>query len=359
MPPTRPRNILLIKPSALGDVALALPALCSLRASFPDAKITWLVRPEFADLLKRVKALDEILPFDRRFLGRWWCRPKPAAALWGLLRTLRQRRFDLVIDLQGLFRTAFFAWVTGCRRRYGLSTAREMATLFYTHRVGPHPNSVHVIDEYLRIVEATGADALRAEYGLAATADDRKAAGHLLAEAGLQNQPYAVLVTGSAHALKCWPIEHFAQLAERLSGRFGTAIVAVGTQGEKAAVDRLADLAQVPVVNLAGRTGLGALVGVLAGAHLVVSNDTGPGHIAVALDRPTVLIVGPTNPARICPYKHRDAVAAVNPFGRGRTINDYNPLYRINRVSVEMVLDAIQHRLGGPPQDPNAPLGEP
>ncbi|HEV57830.1 MAG TPA: hypothetical protein ENN87_10105 [Phycisphaerales bacterium] len=275
------------------------------------------------------------------------------------MSTLRQRRFDLVIDLQGLFRTAFFARVTGCRQRYGPSTAREMATLFYAHRVDPHPDSTHVIDEHLRIVQAAGADALRAEYGLAATAEDRKAAGRLLAEAGLEKKPYAVLVTGSAHALKCWPVEHFAQLADRLSRRFDIAIVGIGTQGEKDTVDRLAALAEVPVVNLAGRTDLGALVGVLAGASLIVSNDTGPGHIAVALDRPTVLIVGPTNPARICPYKHRDAVAAVNPFGRGRTINDYNPVYRIGRVSVEMVLDAIQRRLGEPTQDSDTPFGGP
>jgi hypothetical protein len=100
------RNILIIKPSAMGDIALALPALASLRASFADARISWLVRAEFAPLLRCAQGLDEIIIFDRKLLGRWYKSPAALKSLLEFLKTLRSRKFDLVLDLQGLFRSA-------------------------------------------------------------------------------------------------------------------------------------------------------------------------------------------------------------------------------------------------------------
>ena len=100
------KTILIIKPSSLGDIVLALPALSALRKSFPDAKISWLVRPEFAALLKNHPYLTEIIPFDRKFLGKAWCNPRAFGALLSLVAKLRRSKFDLTIDLQGLFRTA-------------------------------------------------------------------------------------------------------------------------------------------------------------------------------------------------------------------------------------------------------------
>jgi len=354
-----PRNILIIKPSALGDVVLALPALSSLRTAFPEAEIAWLVRPEYAAVLERVDALDEVLIFDRKFLGRWWCRPKPAAALWELLGNLRRRRFDLVIDLQGLFRTAFFSWVTGCGRRYGPMTARELAALFYTQRVAPPADSAHVIDHYLQITRAAGAPGDRVEYGLVPSQQDHRAAAALLAEADLVDRPYAVLIVGSAHRVKCWPADRFARLADVIQEQFSMVPVIVGSRQERRDAEQVAAQARTSVVNLAGRTDLGVLMALLDGAGLAVGNDTGPAHIAVALNRPTVLVFGPTNPGRIFPYGHPEAVAAIDAFARGRAINYHAPTYRIDRVSVDMVLGAIRRRLasGGDASPGQQPAG--
>ena len=118
-----PRRILIIKPSALGDIVLALPALSALKRSFPEARISWLVRPEFAPLIVGHPYISDIILFDRRRLSKWWCEPESFNALRSLIRQLKAGKFDLVFDFQGLFRTGYFSWVTGCKRRFGMRGA--------------------------------------------------------------------------------------------------------------------------------------------------------------------------------------------------------------------------------------------
>jgi ADP-heptose:LPS heptosyltransferase len=158
------KNILIIKPSSLGDVVTVLPALSALRRNFPQAVISWLVRPEFALLIKDHPHLDEVILFDRKFLGKAWYNPKAMKALLTLIARLCRSRFDIVMDFQGLFRTAGLAWLSGCKKRFGMTTAREFAGLFYTHKVTRGEDSVHVVDYYLKMVKATGATDLSVQF---------------------------------------------------------------------------------------------------------------------------------------------------------------------------------------------------
>ena len=107
------KNILIIKPSALGDIATVLPALAALRKGFPDAKISWLVRPEFAPLIQNHPYLDEVIIFDRKKLSNWWYNPKSFKRFSELVKTLREKKFDTVFDFQGLLRTASLGWLSG------------------------------------------------------------------------------------------------------------------------------------------------------------------------------------------------------------------------------------------------------
>lgn len=348
--PETPRRILVIKPSALGDIVHALPTLSSLRASFPDAKIAWLVRPVYASLLEYTQKVDEIILFDRKRLGRWWFSPAAAVELGKFVRTLRSRRFDCVIDLQGLLRTALFSALSGCRDRYGFRDTREGAWLWYSHRITLPDPCIHVVDSYWEIAKAAGATIRRPEYGLHVSEDTRRAAKELVEQSGCKTNVYGVLVAGSAQSWKCWPLERFARLAERMTEDLGLSIVAVGSGGERPLVERLQSLSRVPIVNLAGRTDIGQLVAMMAAARVVVSNDTGPGHIAVAAGTPTVMIFGPTNPARVGPYGHPDWIAAVDPFGRGRIINHFDPRYRIELISVDQVFEIVRRQLAKPPE---------
>jgi lipopolysaccharide heptosyltransferase I len=335
------RNILIIKPSALGDIVFALPAFATLRASFPQARISWLVRKEFAPLLECVTGLDEIILFDRKLLGKWWHSRQAFAEFRAFLKRLRHSRFDLVLDLQGLFRTAFFAWQTGCTRRFGMSQTREGASLFYTRRVLPPEESNHLVDYYNKIVSEAGAAILRTDYPIVPPAQAVESVRGKLIAAGLADKPYAVLILGSAHASKCWPVERFAATARRLAREYGFAIVAAGSKSEQSLAQAVQEKAQIPIVSLAGQTSIPELAALLKGARLVLSNDTGPGHIAAAMDVPTVVIFGHTNPSRVGPYGRPGWVVAVNAFGRGPAIEHYDPAYGITQVTESMVWDTI------------------
>jgi len=339
------KRILIIKPSALGDIVLALPALASLRASFPDARISWFIRPEYAPLLAGVGGIDEVIGFDRKLLGKWWYKPKAFAALVRLIRRLRRAEFDLVIDLQGLLRTAMFAWFTGCKRRFGMKSSREFAGLFYTHKIAQDDNSIHLIDYYQKIVSAAGASVKTCKFNLAPTSQATDSVASLLAEHNIGPDRYAVFVPGSAHISKCWPVQNFAALADEITSRFGLSIIAIGTNEEKPLVRKLKSASNVQIADFAGLTDIPQLIALLNGAKVVVSNDTGPGHIAGALGVPVVIIFGATNPSRIRPYGRRNAVAAIEPDKRGRQIESWDPRHTIEAVTVEHVLEKVTYQL--------------
>ncbi len=335
------KNILIIKPSSLGDIVLALPALSALRRSFPDAKITWLVRPGFAPLLDNHPALNDIILFDRKFLGKAWYNCRAFASLLTLIRRLRRARFDAVIDLQGLFRTASLAWLSGCRKRLGMANAREFAHIFYTHKVSQDQDCIHLVDYYLKIVRTAGARDLDVHFDLPIDPVAAQEAKKLLTERNIELDNYAVLIPGSAHPDKCWPAENFAALADKISSQFALSIVSTGTQSEKSLVARLAALANVPIANLAGMTDISRLVALLNSATVVVSNDTGSGHIAAALTTPVVMIFGRSNPARVAPYKRADCVVALEPNTRGLKADSPNPKHDIRVVTIADVYEKV------------------
>ncbi|MDD5328180.1 MAG: glycosyltransferase family 9 protein [Phycisphaerae bacterium] len=339
------KNILLIKPSALGDIVLALPALSALRKSFPKAKISWLVRPEFAPLLKNHPYLDEIIVFDRKFLGKAWYHPRAFASLVSLIYRLNRSKFDIVIDLQGLFRTAIFAWLSGCRKRFGMTSAREFGHIFYTRKISQDKDCIHLVDYYLKIVRTAGAWRTDVQFLLPADPVADAAVERLLKTKDIAPAGYACFVPGSAHADKCWPVERFADLADRVSRQFGLSIIATGSNSEKIIAGRVKNLANVTVTNLAGVTSLSELIALLRQAKLVVSNDTGPGHIAAALNVPVVLLFGRSNPARVAPYARPNCVAAVEPDGRGFNADSADPKHDIKAITVDEVYQKVCEQL--------------
>jgi len=339
------KNILIIKPSSLGDIVLALPALTALHKSFPDAKISWLIRPEFAALIENHPHLNEIIPFDRRSLGKAWFNPGALASLISFIRRLRRAKFDAVIDLQGLFRTASLAWLSGCKKRYGMSKARELAPLFYTHKITQMQSCIHVVDYYLKIIKTAGASQLDVEFVLPHHPEATDSVGRLLTSHDITPANYAVFVPGSAHKDKRWPIERFAALADKISAKFGLSLIAVGSSNESSLVERLKTLASVPIANFAGQTSLSELIALLKGSRLVVSNDTGPGHIAAALGTPLVLMFSWSNPARIAPYERSQCLVAREPYSRGLKIKSTDPKHNVDTITVDEVYQKVCEQL--------------
>ena len=338
------KNILITKPSSLGDIVLALPALRALRKSFPEAKISWLIRPEFAQLIENHPYLNEIITFDRKLLGKAWFHPGAFGALMSLIRKLRRSNFDVIFDFQGLFRTASLAWLSGCKLRFGMANAREFATIFYTHKVPQDIKSIHMVDYYLKIIQAAGASEFGVEFVFPQNPGAKDSVDRLLASHDIRDN-YAVLISGSAHQDKCWPPERFAQLADKISSQYGLSIVATGSASEASIVEKIKEKANVPIASIAGQTSLRELVALLKCARLVVSNDTGPGHIAAALGVPLVLMFGRTNPIRLEPYRRKHCVMAIEPDGRGVTISNTDPKYDIKVITVEQVFQKVRQQL--------------
>jgi len=348
-----PRRILIIKPSALGDITLALPVLSAMKRSFLEAKISWFVRSEFAPLITAHPYISDIILFDRRKLSKWWCSPSSFKSLGSLIKQLRAGKFDLVFDFQGLFRTGFFSWVTGSKRRFGMAGARELAHLFYTDKISQDASSIHLVDYYLKMVVAAGAKHGEAKFKLPEDAGAAEQIDKLLKSQGV-NAKYAVIVPGAAQPNKRWPIERFAELAGKISERFGLSIVATGSQGEREYIEAIQTGGKARIINLAGKTTVRELIPLIKKASLVVSNDTGPGHIAAALGVPIVMIFGPTNPARVCPYKRPECIVAIELNERGVKADSYNPRHDITHITVEQVFETACRQISekGAPSTP-------
>jgi lipopolysaccharide heptosyltransferase I len=343
--PQHLENFLIIKPSSLGDIVLALPALTALRESFPDAKISWLVRPEFAPLLENHPDLTCLIIFDRRLLGKAWFHPRAFASLLSLIRLLRQKNFDAVIDLQGLFRTASLAWITRCKKRFGIAEARELAHFFYTNKVKQDADCIHLVDYYLKIIKTITGSEVQTRFTFPKDPSASDKVSGLLTTHNIDPDNYAVFVPGSVHADKCWPTQRFAALADKISPQFNLSIVATGTASENDIVESIKNLANVPIANLTGQTSLTELVALLETARLVVTNDTGPGHIAAALRVPLVMIFGRSNPARVAPYERPHCVVAIEPAGRGLRPDSTKPKHDINNITVARVYQKICDQL--------------
>lgn len=338
------KNILIIKPSALGDIAHTLCVLPTIKQNCPTAKITWFVREEFAPLIANHPDIDELIIFKRKLLGKFWKSVSAFKELISLFKVLKNGKFDLVFDFQGLLRTAFFAKITDCKKRFGFADAREFAAWFYKPAVKTD-GLVHVVDCCNKLLLQAGFELADYNPSLRVENDAQCFVDGLLNGSNLEKNDYAVIIPGSAHARKCWPADKFAKLSELIAKEAGLKIVAVGTGGESEIVERISELTDTKIVNFAGKTDIPQLVALINGAKLVISNDTGPGYIASVLKRPTVLIFGPVNAARLAPYDDFDCVAAVEAYNRPDGIASDDEKYAIGNVTVDMVMEKVRSKL--------------
>ncbi|MCX5632604.1 MAG: glycosyltransferase family 9 protein [Phycisphaerae bacterium] len=339
------KKILIIKPSALGDIIQALPAACCLAKSFPDAQIDWFIRPEYAALIENHPCIHSIVIFDRRKLGKWWFKPDSFTELVKLVRHLRKEKYDIVFDFQGRFRSAIFAWFSGCKQRIGMAQTQEITGIFYTQKIKQSASSVHLVDYFLDMVCTAGAKRSKAEFGLKPDKQNTDEIRNILKSNNANPNNYAVFTPAATVEAKRWPIENFAALAEKVRKKYQCSIVGIGVESEKMIVRELETLADVPVINLAGKTNIQQLIAALAGARVVVSNDTGPAHIAAALGVPMVLIFGLTNPSRVGPYRRPQTIAAIDADRREKEIESTNPVHNIKNVTVESVFEVIIRQL--------------
>lgn len=300
------RRILLMKPSAVGDIVHTLPVLVRLRERFPDAHIDWFVTPENADLVRHHPALSDVVLFDRRRyarFGRDWFATK---GVMHLLRTLRRNRYDLVIDLHGQLRSAMFTLATGAAVRVGFEKTREGAWLVYSHHIPLPVESVHAVDRYLWLGRVLGFEPGEPDFRIYVPPDADARVDEMLAAHGLAGRPLALLVPGTVWETKHWRVAGFAGAARHLSRR-DFAVVLAGAPKDRPRVKEVASLCPA-ACDLCGQTTLAEMISLVRRAAVCVTNDSGSMHLAVALKRPLVSVFGPTSPVLTGPYRRMEAV---------------------------------------------------
>jgi heptosyltransferase I len=343
------KKILIIKPSSLGDVVRCLPILYGLRQRFPQAWISWLLRPDCAVLLKTSRQLNEIIEFDRKSYGRIGRNWSVTRDFVGFLTDLRNRRFDLVLDLQGLFRSGFISFYTHAGVRLGFSNARELAWCFYSHRIKMLRTKEHIVESYWRFADSLGFGDQEKVFELPNDPSDQQFVHNLLQKQGINtDSPYAVLLPGGSTPLKRWPEQFFAELALTLQKKYDVASVLLGHGDEEyRTASQIARLGTDRVCNLVNQTNLLQTVAVLKKAALVVGNDSGPLHIAAALDAPTIGLYGPTDPTVVGPYGRRQKVIDADPDTPRTARYSRSPRHRIENIPVSRVVAAATAFLDG------------
>ena len=291
------RRILIIRPSALGDVVMASAMIGVIRRAHPQGYLAWLVEPAAAELLRHHPGLDEVIEWPRR---RWekLLRRARVLALGGEIRrfasVLRSRSFHLALEGTGLLKGRLLAYLSGAPERIGFRSP-EPGGFLMTRLISRDPADGRLGSEYLQLMETLGlpADPFRMEVALAPAAGD--GARRLLLAQGLIG-PYAVLCPFTTRDQKHWPEERWATLALAVEKEFGLTVVVLGGPDDQTKSKRLRETTPGRMIDLTGRTTLTESAAVLAGASLVIGVDTGLTHMGVAFERPTVALFGATRP---------------------------------------------------------------
>jgi heptosyltransferase I len=327
-------RVCIVMMSAVGDAVHVLPVLTALKRANPQMHVTWILQPGPATLVRGHPLVDEIVLFDR------------SAGVHGFLdirRALRGRQFDLVINLQVYFKAGIITSFTNAPVKLGFdrARARDFNWLFTTDKIAPHAMQ-HVQDQYFEFSDWLGVSHDPVEWGLGPCESERAWQREFYSSF---DRPAAPIVVATSKAEKDWMPERWADVCDALYSDFGLQPVLVGGQSprELHAEQVITARARHKPVSALG-SGLRKLVSIFDGAALVLSPDTGPLHISVALDKPVVSLIGYSNPKRVGPYrKFRDLmIDAYGEPGEDYPISMENRIGRLPRISVRDVLDKVE-----------------
>jgi heptosyltransferase I len=280
-------RILIVRLTAIGDVIHGVPVACTLRRKFPDAFLAWVVEGRAGDVLEGHPALDALIRVPRRF----WKSPRE---IWQLRARLRELNFDAVIDLQCLTKSAVTGWMSGARRRIGRAgvEGRELSRVFNNELI--EAGGAHVIEQYLSMLKPLGITSPAIEFDLPERPTDAETADKFLRANGLIGHRFAILNPGAGWPSKIWPAERYGALATYLSRKHGLrSIAAWGLPCETALAEEIVSASDGDAL-LAPPTTMLELASLCRRAALFVGSDTGPMHLAVAVDTPTISMHGPS-----------------------------------------------------------------
>ena len=347
-------NILIVKLSAIGDVIHTLPALNAVRKHYPDAHITWLVEEAASDLIVGHKALDRVLISKRK---RWMKELKGPERLgttkeiFYFIKKLRDTRYDLILDFQALLKSGILIGLTRGRRKIGFGRGlehMEHSYIFLNERIDAVDMEIHALSRGMILLETLGIRTKKIEYKIPVSKNDGKLARDLLKQHGIgMNGPLIAINPVAKWETKLWPEKKFARLADKLIEKYHAKILFTGGLQDRPTINKIVFHMKEKPINLAGETTLKVLAALYEKTDFVISTDTGPMHLAVAMKTPVVVLFGPTAPWR------------TGPFGSGHQIVraklQCSPCFKrkcdtikcMHQISVNQVLNAVDSVMSG------------
>jgi heptosyltransferase-1 len=298
-------RILIIKPSSLGDVIHSLPFLKAIRDTFQGAHIEWVISKNLKEILENNPLINSLIVFDKDSWSRFENFPKTVKEAVELIKTLKARHYDMVVDLQGLLRSGLITFFSKAPLKIGFKHAREGSRLFYNRKISVN-GSLHAVDRYIEIARVIKRDHRpqttdhrihkmeEISFPLYIDGIAKESVKKLL---GNINE-YVVIVPSARWETKRWSPQNFGVLISKLS----IPCVVTGSSADRQIIQQVMASSGGKGFNLCGKTSLKELVALIAGATAIISNDSGPMHIGAVLGVPVIALFGPTDPVRTGPY---------------------------------------------------------
>jgi lipopolysaccharide heptosyltransferase II len=299
-------KILILKPSSLGDVVQAIPVLRLLKLHWPDSEIFWWIEAALSPLLQDDPDLTGVVRFDRR----GWALPANWPEVWHSVRWMRRQSFDLVIDLQCLFRSGMFAWLANGKFLLGLDEPREGARGLYDVIVRRESFHKHAVDWYLSTLKVLN---VPVHSNFQWLPERPKVSAEVKRKWETKSARWIVIQPGARWLNKRWPVESYAALIRLLAvARPEFRFAIMGGQDDKHLGEALAQADPKRCLDLTGKVSLPEMVEWIRLSDLMISNDTGPMHVAAALGKTVVAVFGPTEPRRTGPYRQLQNVVRID-----------------------------------------------
>lgn len=344
-------QILFIRLSSLGDIILTLPTLKAIKDRYPRAHVTWLVQDAFQDVLSGNPYLDEILPVDLLSVTDKYATPQTwlrgGSRLFHNLgkayRIFRKRKFDVVLEFQGLFKSGIFASLNRGAERYGFKNARELSHLFLNHPIFVRDKSRHAVENYLQFARYFGCSTEEVEFPIYIPPEDDRYIEQLLLQEGIRPGDFTVFVSATARwRSKFWDQGAFARLCDELVRRYGAKLIFSGLPSEADYLRGIREMMREDALIMAGRTSIKQFLALIKHSRLYVGVDSGSMHAAAAFGVPAIALFGPSNPNWIGPYGQEQGIVKVDlpcaPCNRRECSHRSCML----RITPEMVLEKVE-----------------
>lgn len=331
-------KLLIIKPSALGDIVHSLPFLAAVKERFPESEVHWVVAKGLHTFLEGHPLIHRLWVIDKESWKKFANLQKTVHDISGLWKGLRREKFDVSVDLSGLLRSGLITFAANARRKVGFVESDEGSPYFYTDKI-QGDMGIHAVDRYLKIAEFLGCNTSSVRFPFPPYNHDPLICRDL-------PQEYIVLAPSAGKEANRWPADRFGELA----ARFSLPSVVIASAGEAAIAEEAVRHSRGKAVSVAGRTNLKELCAVIEKAKFFVTNDTGPMHIAAALNVPVFALFGPANPIRTGPYGDIHTVIREDvecaPCYRWKPCDNWRCM---ENLSVDKVYGVIRQKIGGNP----------